>query len=454
MRAAFRSAGIDTHAPDPDAAVVTARSAGVASSRAIPTVIVLGRGGRRAARRRWIYRRSFLSVPEVERPQLIFPVDRPHVARFVVDSWVSSESVAKRVRNRLAALSVAARMTPELSGSVCLGQSRLSPPFLVSEASALGVPSDSDWFVTFGHADALSRGVFHLFARGERLPSWALKFSRVPGNESPFDRDARGLAIAAQSGPVLRAHVPLLLGRFTCAGLPASVETAAVGKRLTHLLQARAPRGPKLRVIDEVASWIVDFGVQSSTSAATIRPELERLEQEVLPHWGGRGITTAILDGLEEVPAVLQHNDLGSWNIVAGGGSFTVVDWESASPHGLPLWDLVYFLVDALVHLDGEWSPSRRRLRAAKILRGEVASSAVLFRWIRRAVDVFGLPQGRVGRIVTLGWLHHGTSRFRRQATADSLRVGGGAEDTYGEWMSDVWLRERGLGATWSAWEA
>ena len=36
---------------------------------------------------------------------------------------------------------------------------------------------------------------------------------------------------------------------------------------------------------------------------------------------------------------------------------FTAIDWESANPAGLPLWDLWYFLADALPRLhqsDGE----------------------------------------------------------------------------------------------------
>ena len=58
-----------------------------------------------------------------------------------------------------------------------------------------------------------------------------------------FDRETRGLEIAAQIGAVAAGHAPRPLGRFEVDGLPASLETAAVGDPLdAHLAGAATPR--------------------------------------------------------------------------------------------------------------------------------------------------------------------------------------------------------------------
>ena len=102
--------------------------------------------------------------------------------------------------------------------------------------------------------------------------------------------------------------------------------------------------------------------------------------------------------GSAQLPAVLQHNDLGTWNAVwAAPGEFTVLDWESARANGLPLWDLLYFSVDALGLLDGARTAEQRADHAVRLLRGELPASQTLFETIRRYVSELAHPR-RGGR--------------------------------------------------------
>jgi glycosyltransferase involved in cell wall biosynthesis len=49
--------------------------------------------------------------------------------------------------------------------------------------------------------------------------------------------------------------------------------------------------------------------------------------------------------GVHRLPAVTQHGDPGTWNLmVTPGGRVGVLDWEACEPHGMPLWDLFYFM--------------------------------------------------------------------------------------------------------------
>ena len=169
-----------------------------------------------------------------------------------------------------------------------------------------------------------------------------------------------------------------------------------------------------------VADWIVRVGVETRHDGAG--PELERLRNEVITSW-----PTApddLLHGLSGLPAVLQHNDLGPWNIISEGGSeFTAVDWESANPSGLPLWDLWYFLAHALRLVDGKHGADGTAF--SRLFRGEAASSPELFRWTRTAVEALDIPPEAVGRLATLCWLHHGLSREARSAALDRVAQGG-----------------------------
>jgi hypothetical protein len=150
------------------------------------------------------------------------------------------------------------------------------------------------------------------------------------------------------------------------------------------------------------------------------------------------------------IPGVLQHNDLGSWNIAADGTEFTVLDWESARPVGLPLWDLVYFLTDALTALDGPAPSTLKVDRMLRLLGGRSPESPTLFAHVSRTAQALGLERGAVGSIVTLGWLHHALSApARRRAVAVASSVDGGP--ALGR-LALGWLTDPALGSRWRAW--
>jgi hypothetical protein len=164
------------------------------------------------------------------------------------------------------------------------------------------------------------------------------------------------------------------------------------------------------------------------------------------------GATTDLVAALPPVSAVLQHNPLGSWNILVGDSSFTAVDWESAREHGLPLWDIVYFLTDALTTIDSAenqgWDDYFVRL-----YRGELPQSSLLFRWIRRAAEAAAVPATAVGPIITLGWLHHGLSHFHRRAALEHANAIGYPSPPRLERIAALWIETPGLGPTWTRWQ-
>jgi hypothetical protein len=445
----------DRHRP-PDLVVSSAGDAGQAASLAAPMMLVEGRGMSPRLRRLYPVVERFLPVPSAVEPALIAPLRQGAALEYAIGHWSLAQSLRRRVRNRLGRSLLARRALPALRPVVTVATRAPGPPFLIRAAESVGVSEPGEWFLTLGSADALTRGVFHVFAAGSAEPSWALKFARVRGYTDPFDRDERGLGIAAAGGEIVRRRAPRLLGRFEVAGLPASVETEAVGSRLTHLLLGRSRRTDKVGAIEAVAAWTLDVARATARPSDQLAWERGRLAEVVVPRWRNRGVPGDLVERVGRVPGVLQHNDLGSWNIVARpAGEFTAVDWESARAVGFPLWDLAYFLTDALTCLDGaSATDDRRDAHNVRLFRGELPSSEILFRWLRSSAEALGIPKESVAPIVTLCWLHHGLSGGHRRATVDLHTAGeAGAALADAERIARLWLTADGLGPGWAAWQ-
>jgi hypothetical protein len=322
----------------------------------------------------------------------------------------------------------------------------------VAAARDLGVPSDASWFLTFGQGDALSRNAFQLFRPGSSGPDWILKFARVAGYSERFDDDERGLRLARSAGEPIGAHAPRLIGRFELEGVHASLETAASGRRLRDVLRTPGNRDDKLALIDRIAEWILALGRLTRSSPDTIEAERHRLRTSVVPAWRDLGAHAALVEDLPPVVGVTQHNDLGTWNVVSGSGDFVVVDWENAREAALPLWDLLYFLADALLVLEGSDAPERMPGGMVRLFAGEEASSPLLFSWVRRAVDAAAVPPSAVGPIATLCWLSH-SHAVAAHNTDLASRLPQDPPRTHGlEGLARAWMENPVLGPGWSVW--
>jgi hypothetical protein len=398
----------------------------------IPDGRALAAGGYAVAR--------YLSLPSVAEPKLLVPIARGAVAPYALANWTFPRTRLRRARNRAARALLAHGVRPPLAPTVTVAARRPGPPYLIGAARALGVPDGVGFFVRSGGLDELSRSTFFLFERGAATPAWLLKFARVPGYAEPFARDERGLGLVAAAPASVGRHAPRLLGRFEVDGLHASVETAAIGKPLADQLRARAGRAERLALVDAVAEWIVELGraTRRDDRFEQVRADLQTLDPELAA-------------SLPVVPTVLQHNDLGCWNVIGDADSFVAVDWESAREAGLPLWDLWYFLLDALAAVDAV-TREQREAHFAALFRGELESSSVLFAWTRRAVDALEIPVDAVGRIATLCWLHHAGSHVAREQAR--RRHGAPTTPPNPFPFAAPWLADPGLGPTWSSWRA
>lgn len=446
----LRSAGVDVAPAPVRADLVVAGSGDVRAALDVPASSYLLFGRARVPVRVAVTT-PLLVRGAAEAPTMVVPTKPSTALAYHLGAMRGSASRAGGLRSRAAATLVRqgiplGRLLPRTSVVTLLTRSRDGPPApaLIAAARDLGVPPGVAWLLALGRGDDLQRLVFHLLD-GAR-PAWVLKAGRVPGAGASFARDEAGLGLVRVAGGTVAEHAPSHLGGLEVAGLRASVETAAPGGPLLGLL-----RHEPQELVDRVADWVVRVGVQTATPPAALDAERTRLRHDVLPRWAHAGADPALLDRLPPVPGVLAHHDLGSWNVVTDGHSFVAVDWESARAETMPLWDLVYFLGDALVRMDGPAPPDQQLARCLDLFRGRSPRSASLFGWIRTAVARLDLPPESVGVLTTLCWLHHGLSASTR---ADSLGDAAAAPIGHLARMAEPWLADPALGPTWSAWSA
>lgn len=455
---ALASAGIEFGAGSADLVVAPAALWREAASSGARGIVLEGADRRAHLRRAGVSSRAYLPVPSVADPAVMLPLGSLHVTTYALTRLAAPRSTRKAVRNRLLghALGSGTRL-PGLD-VVTVGAGSDPVPRLVEEAGReLGLEAAVDWLLVPGRGDLLVRGTLQLFEEHASEPRWVLKFARVRDYTDPFDRDEEGLALAAGGGPRVRRHSPRLVARFAVDGFQASIETAALGQSLAAFLHGRGSRPRKLAMLDSIAEWVVEVGTATAAPATALVPELERLARDVVPSWGPAAEDADPEVGLPGVPATLQHNDLGSWNIVVDGDGFTALDWESARLHGAPLWDLLYLLMDALAHLDGTPTTLADRERHfAQLFRGELDSSRFMFRWLGEAAARLELRPDVVPLLASLCWMHHGLSPAARRAAMD--RHDDRAVPSF--WLQLVerlarrWLTDPGLGRIWPAWHA
>ena len=411
-------------------------------------------GGRPARRLRaeGLSATVLLPLPDVERPELLLPAGHAESVRLAVRQWRPGRSARTRARNALARELLARGLVPPGRRTVTTASRSPGDPFLVRAArEALDLEATS-WFLSFGRwASRFSRGTFFLSAGRDDEPGWVIKFARLPGLGAIVDRDEQGLRLAADSADIVAGHAPRFLGRFEVDGLHASVETAARGESLTAALEPSRPASERLAVVEQIAHWLVRVGAVTSAPPQALEQELRRLETTVVRRWIPDGLPEDVIEQLPPVPAVLQHGDVYGENIMLdGAGGFTVLDWESAREHGLPLWDLFYFLTRAIAALDDLSTESDREEHFVRLWLGELPSSELLFRWTRRAVEAVEIPPQAVGTLATLLWLSY--AQLDSDKAVEIEAVEGASEEPATVLFARRWLSEAGLGPGWDRW--
>jgi CelD/BcsL family acetyltransferase involved in cellulose biosynthesis len=455
--AALLDVGVTKATPgtEPDLVVTTRALLGEALRHNARTVLVTDSARVRSLRRRGYRCEGFVIRSGRVGPRMILPTGRRSLALVALVERSETRGV-RRLRNQLGATLI--RL------NVAWGSRRFAmgtreqgdlPALCSAGLQAAGIDgAQARWYLQLGDGDDLQSAAFHIGSRPD-VARWVAKFGRIPSSRSRFELEWQGIELIERAGPDIAAHVPTVMGRTFVADLPISAETAARGPTLAVWLRRTRFGDFERRRIEEIAAWIIELGKRSTQPPASLDRERVRLRDEVLAHWLGSGAPADLVERLPPVPGVAQHNDIGTWNIMGDASAWTVLDWEDAEETGLPLWDLLYFLTDALSTVEIGRVPgdaAENALHALALLRGELPTSALLFDWLRCGADALSVPLDAVAPIVTLSWLHHAGSYAKRQARLQQAPGTSPVPVPYLGRIGAAWLADPRLGAAWPAW--
>lgn len=191
--------------------------------------------------------------------------------------------------------------------------------------------------------------VFLLLDPRSAEPRLVLKAARFDAGNASLVREAEVLRSVHASRPGGFDSIPRLLASTVFNGTRILLETGLPGQPMNE----RMVRRDFAACRDAIASWVravhtatllpPDRGHGSAFYAHAERPlaVLDRWLPEDRPLIDR---TRVLLEPLRErpIPRVFEHGDLSAPNLLMQQGRLQVVDWELASPEGVPACDLFF----------------------------------------------------------------------------------------------------------------
>ena len=360
------------------------------------------------------------------------PYGDPVLIDYVAARWDDDREIHSRLKRIVRRI----RRGPQKGPETRLGALRLppgaggvgSPPRYIREiAAAAGRPIDDHrWALLDPGSYGTKKILLFLVGPDDAGPGLVVKLVRDPRFNPRLERAWRGLGALEARGPELSrlGPRPAFFGHH--AGLALMAESIVTGDSLKSRLGDAA--GDPL--IGTVVDRLVELGIATADATrarpAEIAAELGSMVDRYASIYDS---TTSERDMLWDavrrigatngpVPLVLQHGDAGTWNVIIDRASEPVlIDWEAAVPHGMPLWDLFYFVRSAAVGV-------ARRNGTRDLLAGldrTLIRGGPLADLLAGAADRFcaatGLERDLVEPLFHLCWMH------RALKTSSTVRV-------------------------------
>lgn len=365
-----------------------------------------------------------------------FPLGEAAMARFAFANLLYGQSVSKRLISRLG-LTLSrtgqfSRLMPRhavlVSRTGAAAGVHTLPRFLLELASQQGVDlSRYRCGVSARGKYNSNKTIFFLFDQNSRRPALVIKMTRAPEFNYRLENEQRMLVhLQEQSlAPPGTFPEPVFFGHH--AGL------AICGQRAVHGVpfRSRTTGTVACPIAAQAIDWLMQIAAGSAAEnklpAATVADvmavlfarftglyDLSRAEHEFLQEQ-----IAQVRASRQPFPAVLQHGDPGTWNmLVSEQGRVIVIDWEAGEAQGMPLWDLFYFMRSY-----GNWMARRQGLRDSlqgfnKTFLAASPASAFLSQTVARYCAAIGLERELVAPLFFTCWLHRALKEASRLTPA------------------------------------
>lgn len=356
-----------------------------------------------------------------------------HFFRHVLFGRSFRTRLLSRVGETLSGLGLARLMARRrgvlLVRSGTMGTTPQPPRYLVSLAEREGIDLTA---YRFGlSATGLynsNKVIFYLSEGAQEKPRIVVKMTRAGEFNYRLANEAAVLTTLQQEKLVEVGSYPELLFFKTYHGQAVLAQKVIHGepfRRRTHLT-ADCPFAQR------AISWILRLGKASAiTSAATPRQVAAGLDKLVARfetmYESSEDETQFLRSQIDRIrscrsafPLVFQHGDTGTWNLlVRPDGQVAFFDWENGEPHGMPLWDLFYFLRTFGTWISRQIGDQDREASFRRNFLTASPLSDLLARATGEYCTEVGLATELAEPLFYICWVHWALREAARLSTAD-----------------------------------
>jgi hypothetical protein len=296
---------------------------------------------------------------------------------------------------------------------------RRPPGYLRALATSAGTSiDDCRWAMSVPGGYRSKKVVFWLFDDDSPRPSLIVKLTRHPDLNPRLENEWRAL------GRLVHLELPGLVPPAAFFGhhrrLAVLGQGAVEGRPFREQMTGQAD----CRLLQAAVEWLIELADATAAppaegAAASLGALVERCAALYRLEPAHRRFLEDQVDAVARehpgLPLVLQHGDPGVWNVLAVGDTgVAFLDWEAAEQHGIPLWDLFYFLRSYAV------SAARARRRAdaldafADAFLNQSDLAAVLRDACVRLCRRVGLASSLVEPLFHLCWVHRAVKEVTR----------------------------------------
>lgn len=258
--------------------------------------------------------------------------------------------------------------------------------------------------------------IFLLFNEQEQQPCLVAKVARLPDDMDGIAREAANLRDVHLLHAGRLESIPSVIAHDQLDGFPFLVETALAGEPIGPKRVAREPS----RWCQAVLDWLrlLDGPSSARTHASWNQANWEHLVaapldrcHRLLP-WGTEATSFAdclqrLANELEDPswPLVFEHGDLSHPNLIEyAPGQVGVIDWELAEPAGMPLHDLVFFLMYVALASSRDGSSGAQQ---ASLLNAFRTGDGWAWKWVHQYLDERALPRSLAKPLMSLALLRY-----------------------------------------------
>ncbi len=294
------------------------------------------------------------------------------------------------------------------------------PDYVDAAAARSGISlTGYRWGFVAGGRYPSKKVVFTLFKNGCPTPEAIVKLTRHPSFNRRLENEFHSLqALHKTRAPEAKA-APKALFLGNEGGLVLAAQTAVQGRPLQELSEARPDSPHTVLVVNWLVSlaWKTARKVQGTEVASSLSSLADRFcDNYSSPAEERHFLATQIskIGKCPDFPVVFQHGDPHPGNIlITPDDRLVLLDWESAEPAGMPLWDLFYFL-----HTTARLAVGRRRTPGSLILRDLFLTSTgwkgLLQGALSKSCEALQLDRHLIKPLFYLCWMHRALKEATR----------------------------------------